>query len=237
MSASPPRPAMGLRRLPWQNGLPPMNDRAGAWRKCSICKEPIEYGSDQFVCSVSTCRRGKNPLFFCSLGCWEAHLPMMRHRDAWAEQERAPSREQAEREASAEAERSRAVATAPPASAGARAAPATPTEVPVSGRRVIGEPVRRVVGSSSSSAEATLRTHAPTEVELHETDEAALPEDVLVVVSKLKAYIRARSGMNTSDGVVGVLSDHLRRLCVEAIRNAARDDRRTVMDRDFRPLL
>jgi histone H3/H4 len=43
--------------------------------------------------------------------------------------------------------------------------------------------------------------------------------------------------MNTSDGVVEVLSDHLRKLCVEAIRNAARDGRKTVLDRDFAPLL
>jgi histone H3/H4 len=69
-----------------------------------------------------------------------------------------------------------------------------------------------------------------------ESDDAALPKDVLVVVSKLKAYVRARSGMNTSDNVVGVISDHLRKLCDEAIRNAARDGRKTVMDRDFTPL-
>lgn len=60
-----------------------------------------------------------------------------------------------------------------------------------------------------------------------------LPRDVLVVVSKLKKYIRARSGMNTSDGVTDILSEHVRRLCDEAIRNAGRDGRRTVMDRDF----
>ncbi len=64
-----------------------------------------------------------------------------------------------------------------------------------------------------------------------------LPTDVLIVVSKLKAYVRARSGMNTSDNVVEVLSDHLRKLCTEAIRNAARDGRKTVLDRDFAPLL
>ena len=56
----------------------------------------------------------------------------------------------------------------------------------------------------------------------------------LIVVSKLKKYIRARSGMNTSDAVVPVLSDHLRRLCDEAIGNATRDGRKTVMDRDFK---
>jgi hypothetical protein len=42
--------------------------------------------------------------------------------------------------------------------------------------------------------------------------------------------------MNTSDGVVGVMSDHVRRLCDHAIRNAARDGRKTVLDRDFEPL-
>ena len=69
------------------------------------------------------------------------------------------------------------------------------------------------------------------------SDDPQLPIEVLIVVSKLKAYIRARSGMNTSDTVVDVLSDHLRSLSNEAIRNAARDGRKTVMDRDFRPLL
>ena len=49
--------------------------------------------------------------------------------------------------------------------------------------------------------------------------------------------MKARSGMNTSDTVVGVLSDHLRRLCNEAIRNAARDGRKTVMDRDIPPVI
>ena len=53
------------------------------------------------------------------------------------------------------------------------------------------------------------------------------------MVSKLKAYVRARSGMNTSDAVMEVLSDRLRRLCDEAIRSAQRDGRRTVMERDF----
>ena len=60
---------------------------------------------------------------------------------------------------------------------------------------------------------------------------------MLVVVSKLKRYIKARSGMSTSDNVVGVLSDHLRALCTEAIRQAAQDGRRTVMNRDFTRVL
>jgi hypothetical protein len=64
-------------------------------------------------------------------------------------------------------------------------------------------------------------------------NEEGVPRDVLVVISKLKGYIRARSGMNTSDAVIPLLSDHLRRVCDRAIRRAARDGRKTVMDRDF----
>ena len=61
-----------------------------------------------------------------------------------------------------------------------------------------------------------------------------LPEDVLVVVSKLKAYVKARSGMNTSDGVVDVLSTKIRALCDAAIEVARADGRKTVLDRDFK---
>jgi len=68
-------------------------------------------------------------------------------------------------------------------------------------------------------------------LELH--DRRRIPEDVLVVASKLKAYIRARSGMNTSDGVLPALSRILRDLCDEAIERAHADGRKTVMDRDL----
>jgi len=61
-----------------------------------------------------------------------------------------------------------------------------------------------------------------------------VPRDILIVASKLKAYIRARSGMKTSDAVMAHLSDLVRDLCDEAIRTASSDGRKTVMDRDFR---
>lgn len=61
-----------------------------------------------------------------------------------------------------------------------------------------------------------------------------LPKDVLVVVSKLKAYIKARSGMNTSDNVTDVLSNQIRKLCDAAIEVAQADGRKTVLDRDFK---
>jgi histone H3/H4 len=58
-------------------------------------------------------------------------------------------------------------------------------------------------------------------------------QEVLVVASKLKNYIRAKSGMNTSANVFPALSGKIRSLCDQAIENAKHDGRKTVMDRDF----
>jgi histone H3/H4 len=57
--------------------------------------------------------------------------------------------------------------------------------------------------------------------------------ETLVVASKLKNYIRDKSQMNTSAAVMQVLSDKLRSMCDQAIENARREGRKTVMDRDF----
>lgn len=57
--------------------------------------------------------------------------------------------------------------------------------------------------------------------------------EVLLVVSKLKNYIRKQSDMNTSGNVAPALSDIVRKLCDDAIENAKKDGRKTVMDRDF----
>ena len=57
--------------------------------------------------------------------------------------------------------------------------------------------------------------------------------ETLVVASKLKNYIREKSGMNTSAAVIDVLSNKLRGLCDQAVERAKQDGRKTVMDRDF----
>jgi histone H3/H4 len=57
--------------------------------------------------------------------------------------------------------------------------------------------------------------------------------ETLIVASKLKNYIRTKSGMNTSSAVIDVLSGRVRQLADQAIENARRDGRKTVMDRDF----
>jgi hypothetical protein len=59
------------------------------------------------------------------------------------------------------------------------------------------------------------------------------PPEVLIVASRLKEYVRARSGYNTSDRVLGPLSDIVRPVCDQAIANARREGRTTVLDRDI----
>jgi hypothetical protein len=66
---------------------------------------------------------------------------------------------------------------------------------------------------------------------------AAPPAEVLIVASKLKAYIRERSDMNTSDRVFDVLSDEVRRIADRAIEEARRNERKTVLDRDVAAVL
>ena len=47
-----------------------------------------------------------------------------------------------------------------------------------------------------------------------------VPKEVLVVISKVKAYIRAKSSMNTSDAVTEALSELVRSTCDQAIEKA-----------------
>ncbi len=159
---------------------------ASTWRQCNICKTPIAFSAKHYVCSVSTCNRKRTGMVFCSVPCFEAHLPMMRHRDAWAEEATSPTREQAAAEAQ-------------------------------EGSRDTPVPQRRLVTQAAG------------------TDGA--DHDVLVVASKLKKFIKSSSGMNTSDSVMPVLSRHLREVSVAALRQAATEGRKTVLDRDFEAVL
>jgi hypothetical protein len=64
------------------------------WRKCSSCKKPIAYKALYWVCNVSTCNRKRTGLHFCSVSCWDAHVPQMNHRESWAEERNAPTLDQ-----------------------------------------------------------------------------------------------------------------------------------------------
>ena len=57
--------------------------------------------------------------------------------------------------------------------------------------------------------------------------------EVLVVASKVKNYIKDSGDMKTSAGVLQVLSDRLRGMCDQAVESARSDGRKTVLDRDF----
>lgn len=62
------------------------------WGKCSTCKKEIGFDSVYYICSVSSCNKKSGGFRFCSVGCFEAHVPLMRHRDAGAFEERSPSK-------------------------------------------------------------------------------------------------------------------------------------------------
>lgn len=69
-------------------------DSTQEWRRCNSCKKPILYKSKYWVCNVSTCNRKRTGLAFCNVSCWDAHLPLMNHRESWAEERIAPSAEE-----------------------------------------------------------------------------------------------------------------------------------------------
>ncbi len=58
--------------------------------------------------------------------------------------------------------------------------------------------------------------------------------ETLVVVSKIKQYIKDQSGFNTSQCCIDALTDKITRQCIDAIENAQLDGRKTVMGRDVR---
>jgi hypothetical protein len=170
-------------------------DDASSWKRCSTCKKPIAFASGYFTCNVSTCNRKGTDFAFCSVACWDGHVPVLRHREAWAEEQRAPTAETWAAQQRAQAERAATPAVARPAPAPDRPGPASSA-----GTASRGEP---------------------------------MPHDILIVVSKLKAYIKARAGMNCSDGLVDVLSDHVRALADQAVEHARVAGRKTVLDRDL----
>ena len=57
--------------------------------------------------------------------------------------------------------------------------------------------------------------------------------ETLVVISKVKAYIKNKADMNTSATATAALTKLVEEACDRAIENAKADRRKTVMDRDF----
>jgi len=63
------------------------------WRKCSSCRKPLSFNQNYWACNVSTCNRPRTFFAFCSVSCWDAHLGLVRHRESWAEEKKAPTEE------------------------------------------------------------------------------------------------------------------------------------------------
>jgi histone H3/H4 len=78
---------------------------------------------------------------------------------------------------------------------------------------------RRIIASSTPSVSAALKK-----------DE----NEILVVVSKVKAYIKSQADMNVSDEIMDILSHRIRYFCDQAIKHAQADGRKTVQDKDMK---
>lgn len=57
--------------------------------------------------------------------------------------------------------------------------------------------------------------------------------EILVVGSKVRNFIREKSGFNTSGEFLEVLSRQVEKMCLEAIERARMDKRKTVKERDL----
>jgi hypothetical protein len=233
-----------LPRLRTARNLGYATSMAETWLLCSACRTDIAFGSKYFQCSVSTCNRARTRLVFCSIACWDSHVATLRHRDAWAEDKIAPTKTAWEREQASEpAEQVRsAPATSRPELTAPQPAPATTrpgrpdtligTPPPTSAATPQARPAAPIATPAAPAAPArsVVGESAPAAPGMHLND--IVDRDMLIVVSKLKKYIKDRSGMNCSDAVAEVLSDHIRVLCDDSIRAAGRDERKTVLERD-----
>ncbi len=64
-------------------------------------------------------------------------------------------------------------------------------------------------------------------------EESPHDQEILIVVSKLKQFIKDKHDMNTSGNVMEILSHKVRILANRAAEKAHSEGRKTVMDRDF----
>lgn len=197
---------------------------ATPWRRCSACKKPIALGAVYWACNVSTCNQKRTALCFCSVSCWEVHLPGANHREAWAVEKRAPATAAADDVARG------ASSTPPPASGGTRGASSTP---PASSGPSRGASSTPPASGSARGAASTPPASGDNPPGGPSRRPQTAPREVLIVASRLKDYVRARVGYNTSDRVLEPLSDIVRQVVDRAIENARRDGRMTVLDRDI----
>lgn len=76
-----------------------------------------------------------------------------------------------------------------------------------------------------------LVTNRPAEIP--QASGQANEDDILIVASKLKQYVKDKYDMNTSANVMEALSHIVRRQTDKAVAKAKTEGRKTLMDRDF----
>jgi len=59
----------------------PVNDGMASL-VCATCRKLIPPGINPIRCTVASCNTGRMKLRFCSVTCWEKHVPTARHRKA-----------------------------------------------------------------------------------------------------------------------------------------------------------
>lgn len=158
------------------------------WSKCNICKKNILLNAQYYLCSVSTCKHPRTGLKFCSVDCWDTHIGETRHRDAWAEEARAPK-----------------VLSINEDNSQVRA------------------PVRKIYDTTAKET---------TNLSINQS----MPKDLdtLVVVSKVKQFIKDNSEFNTSQCLIDELSNKVAEISLRAIQSAKESGRKTVMGRDVK---
>ncbi len=85
-------------------------------------------------------------------------------------------------------------------------------------------PIRKIVSSNKPSTTTSAAATAA---------RGDIPKDVLIVASKLKAYVKAKYDLNTSGNVMDALSEIVRHEADKACERAIAEGRKTLMDRDF----
>lgn len=94
------------------------------------------------------------------------------------------------------------------------------------------------IADASSSEAHEGAQHAPRRIlvqtkSIAPNSEVSGSDEILIVASKLKAYIKEKYDMNTAASVMEALSRDVRRLSDRACEKARSEGRKTVMDRDY----
>jgi hypothetical protein len=186
-----------------------MSEQLGYWKICSSCKKNIGFKQKYFECSVSTCQGKRTGYVFCSVPCWECHLPGAKHRDAGAIEKISPSLNEWQNELAQHPVVTTVVSNS------------TLAVKPTVGVGGVASPQRRIISQAPS-------------VQGSPHVKSTVHSDILVVVSKMKNYVKEIADMNTSGEVADILSDLIREACDEAVIHARNDGRKTIMGRDFK---